>query len=289
LDNTTTYAPPASRNAPCPCGSGRRWKECHGQVAAPSAAAVIPDALARWMHEALAAQRAGRLAEAIALYDAVIGAAPALFDAWHMRGVARFQALEFDAAEADIRRALAIEPQSAAARGNLDLVIEGRRIARDEEALCRAVLPRYRPLVVEHAVPPLHGVGGGTRVFVLDAAAHARWADALARAARDRGAEVVAIAVERGRAVDGANAAALAASGSGDVVVCVGCARPLGDWTLDARPRAAALVADGPDLAALCDRLRELSGQGRRQVRLAAIAGVAIDPEALPCHRGEAW
>jgi len=241
------------------------------------------------MHEALATQRAGRLAEAIALYDGVIDEAPALFDAWHMRGVARFQAFEFDAAEADIRRALAIAPQSAAAQGNLDLVIEGRRIARDEAALCRAVLPRYRPLVVDPAVPPLHGVGAGTRVFVLDAGAHASTADALARAARDRGAEVVAIAVERGRTVDVANADALAASGPRDVVACVGCTRPLGDWTLDAHPRAAALVADGPDLAALCDRLREISGQGRRQVRLAAIAGAAIDPGALPCHRGEAW
>jgi uncharacterized protein YecA (UPF0149 family) len=24
--------PPASRNAPCPCGSGRRYKECHGAL-----------------------------------------------------------------------------------------------------------------------------------------------------------------------------------------------------------------------------------------------------------------
>ena len=24
---------PASRNAPCPCGSGRKYKHCHGQVA----------------------------------------------------------------------------------------------------------------------------------------------------------------------------------------------------------------------------------------------------------------
>ena len=25
--------PPASRNAPCPCGSGRKYKHCHGAVA----------------------------------------------------------------------------------------------------------------------------------------------------------------------------------------------------------------------------------------------------------------
>src|ERR1700756_95527 len=27
---------PSSRNAPCPCGSGRRYKECHGALADPS-------------------------------------------------------------------------------------------------------------------------------------------------------------------------------------------------------------------------------------------------------------
>jgi preprotein translocase subunit SecA len=25
--------PPVSRNAPCPCGSGRKFKHCHGQLA----------------------------------------------------------------------------------------------------------------------------------------------------------------------------------------------------------------------------------------------------------------
>jgi len=28
-----TVPPPASRNAPCPCGSGRKYKHCHGQFA----------------------------------------------------------------------------------------------------------------------------------------------------------------------------------------------------------------------------------------------------------------
>ena len=31
---TAALAPPASRNAPCPCGSGRRYKDCHGALAA---------------------------------------------------------------------------------------------------------------------------------------------------------------------------------------------------------------------------------------------------------------
>ena len=92
MDKTTTYAPPASRNAPCPCGSGRRWKECHGRAAA--APQVGPDgATTVSLQGALAAQQAGRVAEAIAIYDTVIASHPGLFDAWHMRGVAHFQLL----------------------------------------------------------------------------------------------------------------------------------------------------------------------------------------------------
>jgi len=37
---------PASRNAPCPCGSGRRYKECHGALAAPLAGSGVSDRLA---------------------------------------------------------------------------------------------------------------------------------------------------------------------------------------------------------------------------------------------------
>ncbi len=32
-----TLAAPPQRNAPCPCGSGRRYKDCHGSLAAPQA------------------------------------------------------------------------------------------------------------------------------------------------------------------------------------------------------------------------------------------------------------
>ena len=34
----STIAPAGSRNAPCPCGSGRRYKECHGTIAADAGA-----------------------------------------------------------------------------------------------------------------------------------------------------------------------------------------------------------------------------------------------------------
>src|SRR5258705_13348434 len=34
--------PPSSRNAPCPCGSGKRFKECHGGLPGAGAFAAQP-------------------------------------------------------------------------------------------------------------------------------------------------------------------------------------------------------------------------------------------------------
>lgn len=282
-------APPASRNAPCPCGSGRRYKDCHGQVAASAQAPPASEALAK-LQQALAAQRAGRVEEAIALYDSVIDAAPTLFDAWHMRGVARFQRLDFDAAERDIRHALALRPGVVAATQNLTLVVEGRLRAEREELLCREVLPRYARLVIDPPRAPLDGVGPASHVFVLDAGEAARaLADALGAEARERGAAVTRIVVPAGRVIEGELATTLAATGTDDVIVCAGCARPLGDWTLEARAAVTALVVDGVRLVAFIERLREVSGQGRRRVRLARSSAAPPLPPTLPHVAGGSW
>jgi len=116
------FPAPASRNAPCPCGSGRRYKECHGAL---DAAAAALDATLR---DALAAQQAGRLDAAMAGYEQALAAAPRHFDALHMLGVARFQRGEFAAALALIDRALRERPGEAGAAFN-------RRLA--ETALAR--------------------------------------------------------------------------------------------------------------------------------------------------------
>ena len=46
--SATEVAAPPARNAPCPCGSGKRYKDCHGALApaaaSPSAAAPPADA-----------------------------------------------------------------------------------------------------------------------------------------------------------------------------------------------------------------------------------------------------
>jgi len=120
-----------SRNSPCPCGSGRRYKDCHGALAVSSG-----DGLPSLLASALTAQQSGRLDVAIAGYAQALELAPGHFDALHMQGVAHFQRGEFDAAAAFIDRALARDPASAPARFNRELVraaLERRSVATEIE------------------------------------------------------------------------------------------------------------------------------------------------------------
>ncbi|HEX4885910.1 MAG TPA: SEC-C metal-binding domain-containing protein, partial [Casimicrobiaceae bacterium] len=92
-----------SRNAPCHCGSGRRFKECHGRL--PGREGHGQD-VASLMQRALALQVDGRLDEAAGLYLDVLGVADTTFDALHMLGVIRHQQQRFDEALALFDRAL---------------------------------------------------------------------------------------------------------------------------------------------------------------------------------------
>ena len=264
------FAAPASRNAPCPCGSGRRWKDCHGRVVAGDARSADRSAmLASRMQQALLLQRGGRFAEAIALYGEVIETAPETVDAWHMRGVSRLQSHEFDGAEADIRRALALKPDIPLGESNLALVDSGRRTAAAAEALSRAALARFRPLAVDPPVAPLEGVRPGMRCYVVDlGATSAGLAERIAHEAAARGASVPR--------------SGAASAGHDDVVVAVGCRVTAGDWAMACAPHAVALVADGDSVGDVEDRLRELSAEGRRRVRLAVAAGSSLDLAPVP-------
>ena len=131
------------RNSPCPCGSGRRYKDCHGAISGPN---PLPRRVDRptqmQLDAALAAQQAGRLAEAIARYEAVIADHPDNFDALHMLGVAHYQRGEFERARDLVGAALRHSPADPGARHNLQLVeslLERRSVELD---ICREVLPR---------------------------------------------------------------------------------------------------------------------------------------------------
>lgn len=281
-----------ARNAPCPCGSGRRYKECHGAVGAgvPGGAAPPAPALTQRMHAAIEAQRAGRIVEAIALYDDVLREAPRIADAWHMRGVARFQLHDYDPAEADIVRAIELAPDLANAQENLALVRQGRRIAGEEAALCLAILPRFRAMVVDPPVDPLDGVGDRSQVWILDGGTGGpRIPDAIEQEARGRGAIARRIAIPSGGRIDGETAAALGRGDDATAIVGIGCTRPFGDWTFDTRAGIVALIAGRDPIAAFEERLGELSGQRRRRVRVALGRDATLPLGPLPHWRSRTW
>lgn len=75
-----------SRNSPCPCGSGKRFKHCCGDKNPVTAVFPQPDHRII-MHNALAEQRAGKLADAERLYRDAIALSPLEPDCLHMLGV----------------------------------------------------------------------------------------------------------------------------------------------------------------------------------------------------------
>ncbi len=73
------------RNAPCPCGSGRKYKKCHGAAVPPEAAALPPDARAEWLRGDTVLQRQKRVGQELLDWaERKLGAewVDAALDAW---------------------------------------------------------------------------------------------------------------------------------------------------------------------------------------------------------------
>ena len=180
---------PASRNSPCPCGSGRRYKDCHGSLARSAAGAKMPSAPSlrsayrapggEWAHldeatrdllgarmvRALAMQMEGRVDEAAREYRDVIAAAAETHDALHMLGVIELGRHNLDEAEQLISAAKALRPPYAAIEQNWQLV-QDARLAR-ARAQPEQLAERALPILVDLALAP-HAAGrqGGTRTAV---------------------------------------------------------------------------------------------------------------------------
>jgi hypothetical protein len=131
-------APP--RNAPCPCGSGRRYKHCCGgnpgteTQTAPAHYmgwdVFTPDERAQlWqmMLKALDAHRQFRLDLARPLYEEVVARAPLTFDAVHMLGVVRLMEGDLDEAESLLTRARELAPDVPSIQHNLRMLAHRRQ------------------------------------------------------------------------------------------------------------------------------------------------------------------
>lgn len=76
------------RNAPCPCGSGTKFKKCHGAAVPPEAAALPAAARAEWLRGDLLLQRQKRIGQLLLDWaDRKLGAewVDAALDAWGVR------------------------------------------------------------------------------------------------------------------------------------------------------------------------------------------------------------
>jgi protein O-GlcNAc transferase len=113
---------PASRNAPCPCGSGSRFKDCHGGLRGleQGVAAEVPagddtradmsrDPMSALLGDARVALSSGRDADAIAACRTALALDQKHVAAWNLLGRSLIRTGPDSAADA-WRRALAIDP-----------------------------------------------------------------------------------------------------------------------------------------------------------------------------------
>jgi GT2 family glycosyltransferase len=123
-----------SRNAPCPCGSGKRYKHCHGVADGDDPSPILS--------EALAEQRAGRLASAEALYRRVLDETPGDTNALHMLAVVRLALGDARDALALMLRALdATDWRVDAMRTNVGLVLAALASPRAHRRHARPAKP----------------------------------------------------------------------------------------------------------------------------------------------------
>ena len=133
-----TDVPPASRNALCPCGSGRRYKHCHGAISAPITTPTPSEGGAQPDAEALfrlgnARRDRGDLKGALEHYLRALPSAPGNAALLNNIGLVHGALGDTDLATDFFARALAVAPNHPAALANLAQNYYQRR--RDAEAV----------------------------------------------------------------------------------------------------------------------------------------------------------
>jgi len=179
--------PVVGRNDPCPCGSGKRYKACHGAL--PDRPAPRADADAR-TRDGIMAHQAGRLDDAERAYADALAADPGHPYASHFLGVVEMQRRHWDKAVPLLERAASVRPDEPDFLGNLALAYSS--VDRLDEAieLNRRALA-IRPLAGTYANlglalvergRPVDAIAAYTEALKLDATSmHARWNRGIAR------------------------------------------------------------------------------------------------------------
>lgn len=123
---------PTRRNDPCPCGSGLRYKECHGRLgaAAPSAQPPGIDAL---VQSALTLHQRGEIDEAERLYREILLRQPGNAIATHYLGMVAWHRGDLAQGERMMRESIATDRAIPDFHNNLGLLLRDTR--RPDEAI----------------------------------------------------------------------------------------------------------------------------------------------------------
>ena len=132
------------RNDPCPCGSGKRFKQCHGAIGAVAPPPLSPDAR---VARAIEAHRRGDLDAAEGDYRAALDAAPEHPYALHYLGVVDYQRGRPADALPRLTAAVALLPAEPEFHNNLGLALAA--LDRHDEAI--AAHRRALALQPDHA------------------------------------------------------------------------------------------------------------------------------------------
>jgi glycosyltransferase involved in cell wall biosynthesis len=135
--------PSISRNQPCPCGSGKRYKHCCGSAGESGAPLPPASGLGDKMRMALQNQMAGKLSIAEEFYREALELDPHNIDALHMLGVVCLERLRYaEALELMLRAAELSHWAIPHLRLNFGLVIS-RSLAGDANARQAQLLARH--------------------------------------------------------------------------------------------------------------------------------------------------
>ncbi|MCC7328471.1 MAG: tetratricopeptide repeat protein [Burkholderiales bacterium] len=129
----TEHPVAVGRNDPCPCGSGKRYKQCHGAIgeAPPNIVEPLsPEALTR---KGIAAHEAGNLDAAERIYREVLATSPNFSAALHYLGVIFYQYRRLEEALPLLDRAVALTPREPEFHNNRGLVLAAAQ--RDVDAI----------------------------------------------------------------------------------------------------------------------------------------------------------
>jgi tetratricopeptide (TPR) repeat protein len=162
------------RNQPCPCGSGRRYKQCHGALAGPEASGHEVEDVGATIDRGMAAHRGGDLDGAEQAYRQALERDPEHPLARHYLGMILYQRGRIDDALPVLERAVAQVPAEPEFHNNLGLALAAA------DRLEEAIAAHRRALALRPAATAWNNLGLALAAANDPVAAQAAYREAIA-------------------------------------------------------------------------------------------------------------